>query len=268
MTGPNGSPLSLDGRVALVTGGGRGIGRAAALALAGAGAAVAVNYRRDADASAELVETITSKGGRAAAYPAAIGDNEAMEAMVAGATRDLGPIDIVVNNAGMASKGQSILDTDPGELVKLMTINVYGPHRLAQLVLPGMREARRGDFVFISSAEARRLNPNAAPYSMGKLAMEALAITLSKEERGHGIHVNCVAPGLVATEMGRKLVAATQGVDIATLDATYPFGRVCTPEDIAAAVLFFVSGLGGYVTGQVLAVDGGLDRDPATESRG
>jgi 3-oxoacyl-[acyl-carrier protein] reductase len=256
--------INLKGRVALVTGGGRGIGRAICLALADAGAAVAVNYRRDDEAAKQVVEAVTANGGTAAAFPAAIGDEEAMRAMVDAVGEQLGAIDIVVNNAGLASRGHSVLDTDPAELHRLMAVNAYGPHRLAQLVLPGMRTAGRGDFVFISSVETRWLSPNSAPYVMSKSAMEALAFTLAKEEVGHGIHVNVVAPGVVATDMGKRLISAKLGVDIAQLDATYPFGHVCTPEDVARVALFLASGLSGYVTGQLIAVDGGLNRPPAT----
>ena len=162
----------------------------------------------------------------------------------------------------MASRGQSVVDTDPAELPRLMAVNALGPHRLAQLVLPAMRTRPRGDIVFISSADVTRLSANGAPYNMGKAAMEALAFTLAKEERPHGVHVNVVAPGLVATDMGERLVAAKVGTTIGDLDSRYPFGRVCTPDDVAGAVLFLVSGLAGYVTGQRIGVDGGLDHDP------
>ena len=271
--------IDLTGRVALVTGGGRGIGRAVALALGRAGAAVAVNYRRDEDAAAQVVKDITAAGGTAGAYPASVGDLDALDGLVAAVGADLGPIDILVNNAGMASRGQSVVDTDPAELPRLMAVdqtayatskarhramavNALGPHRLAQLVLPAMRTRPRGDIVFISSADVTRLSANGAPYNMGKAAMEALAFTLAKEERPHGVHVNVVAPGLVATDMGERLVAAKVGTTIGDLDSRYPFGRVCTPDDVAGAVLFLVSGLAGYVTGQRIGVDGGLDHDP------
>jgi NAD(P)-dependent dehydrogenase (short-subunit alcohol dehydrogenase family) len=254
--------IDLTGRVALVTGGGRGIGRAVALALGRAGAAVAVNYRRDEDAAAQVVKDITSAGGTAGAYPASIGDLDALDGLVSAVAADLGPIDLLVNNAGMASRGQSVVDTDAAELPRLMAVNAFGPHRLAQLVVPEMRSRPRGDIVFVSSAEVQRLSANGAPYSMAKAAMEALAFTLAKEERPHGTHVNVVAPGLVATDMGERLVAATVGASIGDLDSRYPFGRVCTPDDVAGAILFLVSGLAGYVTGQRIGVDGGLDLDP------
>ncbi|GAY15820.1 hypothetical protein MSZK_25460 [Mycobacterium sp. shizuoka-1] len=250
--------IDLKGRVALVTGGGRGVGRAISIALGEAGAAVAVNFRRDDSAAQETVDTIREAGGTAAAFAATIGDAEATAAMVEAASAAFGAIDIVVNNAGIASRGKSILDTDPTELQRLMAVNAFGPHRLAQLVVPQMRMAGRGDFVFISSVETQMLAPNGAPYGMSKTAMEALAMALAKEEVGYGIHSNVVAPGLVGTEMGKKLVAAALGVDIETLDARAPYGHVCRPQEVADVVLFLVSGLAGYVTGQRITVDGGL----------
>ena len=139
-----------------------------------------------------------------------------------------------------------------------MNIHALGPHRLCQLVLPGMKKKQRGDIVMISSVATLHHAAGGAPYNMGKAAMESLAFTLAKEVRKHGIHVNVVAPGLVETEMGRRLVKATSGVDdLRKLDATMPFGRVCQPEDVASAVRFFVSEGGGYVTGEKLNVHGG-----------
>jgi NAD(P)-dependent dehydrogenase (short-subunit alcohol dehydrogenase family) len=258
--------LSLRGRVALVTGGSRGIGRAISLALADAGAAVAVNYRRDEAAAREVVERIAADGGVAAAYPASISDVAAIEALVPAVANELGLIDLLVSNAGIASRGQSLFDSEPGELARLMGVNVYGPHRLVQLVLPDMREQARGDIVFISSSITRHCPRGSGPYTIAKTAMEAMAFTLAKEERAHGVRVNVVAPGLVATEMGARLVRGGADMDIADLDAVYPFGRVSRPDDIAGAVLFLVSGLASYVSGQRLAVDGCIENEAAFKS--
>lgn len=250
--------MSLSGRVALVTGGGRGIGRAIALGLAEDGADVAVNYRRDEAAALETVAAIEALGRKAKAYRASIDSFDDDQAMVEAVLRDFGYIDILVNNAGIASRGLSVADTDPAEMERVVRTHAFGPHYLAKLVLPSMRTRPRGDIIMISSAATRSMGPNGAPYNMGKAAMEALALTLAKEERPNGIHVNIVAPGLVETEMGRRLVRATQGVeDMRELDAVMPFGRVCQPEDVADVVRFFVSDRAGYLTGERVYVDGG-----------
>jgi NAD(P)-dependent dehydrogenase (short-subunit alcohol dehydrogenase family) len=247
----------LDGRVALVTGGGRGIGRAISLALAEDGADVAVNFRRDQDAADEVVARIEKLDRRARAYRASVDSYDEDRAMVEAVVAELGPVDILVNNAGIASRGLPIADTDPAELARVIGAHALGPHFLCQLVLPGMRSRPRGDIIMISSTATMFMAANGAPYNMGKAAMEALALTLAKEERRNGVRVNVVAPGLVETDMGRRLVKAMGVEDIATMHAGSPFGRVCQPSDVAAVVRFLVSDQAGYVSGQRIRVDAG-----------
>jgi len=250
--------MSLAGRVALVTGGGRGIGRAISLALAEDGADIAVNYRRNEEAARQTVAEIEALGRKANAYAASIDSLEDDQAMVATALRDFGHIDILVNNAGIASRGQSVADTDPAEMERVVRTHAFGPHYLCKFVVPQMRDRPRGDIILISSAAPASMGPNGAPYNMGKAAMEALAMTLCKEERRFGIHVNIVAPGLVETEMGKRLARATRGVqDIHELDKTMPFGHVCQPNDVSDVVRYLVSERAGYLTGQRIYVDGG-----------
>ena len=250
--------MSLSGRVALISGGGRGIGRAIALGLAEDGAAVAVNYRKDEDAARDTVAAIEKAGGKAKAYAASVDSWDDDEAMVRAALADFGHIDILVNNAGIASRGNSVADTDPAEMERVVRTHAFGSFYLSKLVLPSMREQPRGDIIMISSVAAQALGGNGSPYNMGKAAVEALAQTLYKEERRHNIHVNIVAPGLVETEMGKRLARATRGTqDIRELDATSPFGRVCQPEDVANVVRYLVSEQAGYLTGQRVQVDGG-----------
>ena len=249
---------NLSGRVALVTGGSRGIGRAIALALAEDGADVAISFRRDADAAKQTVQDIEALGRRAKAYAAPLEDDAALVQMVDDAEGDLGNIGILVNNAGIASRGLTVQKTDPAELERVVRVHALAPHRLCQLVLPGMRECARGDIVMISSVATLHHAGGGAPYNMGKAAMESLAWSLSKEVKRHGIHVNIVAPGLVETEMGRRLMKAAAGVDdLRQLDDSSPFGRVCQPEDVANAVRFLVSEAASYVTGERLCVYGG-----------
>ena len=250
--------MTLAGRVALVSGGGRGIGRAISLALAEDGAAVAINYRKDEDAAREVAAQIIATGGRAKIYAASVENVEQDEAMVAAVLADFGKIDILINNAGIASRGNSVHDTDPAEMERVVRTHAFGSFYLSKLVLPSMRQQTRGDVIFISSVATLRMAGNGGPYNMGKAAMEALALTLYKEERPYGIHVNIVAPGLVETDMGIRLAKATQGIkDIRELDKSMPFEHVCQPSDISDVVRYLVSDRAGYVTGQKINVDGG-----------
>ena len=250
--------ISLTGRVALVTGASRGIGRAIALSLAEAGADIAVNYRRDVEAANETIAGVQALGRKAIGYAASVENWDEDVAMVAKVIEDFGGIDILVNNAGIASRGQSVADTDPAEMERVVRVHAFGPHYLSKLVVPRMRGRGRGDIIMISSVATLFHSANGGPYNMGKAALEALALTLSKEERVHGIRTNIVAPSLTVTEMGQRLSRATAGVsDIHELDGRSPFGRVSTPEDVAAVVTFLVSSANPYVNGQKVNVNGG-----------
>ena len=248
----------LAGRTALITGGGRGIGRAVSLRLARDGAAVAINYRRDEAAAAATCERIRAAGGRASAYQAAVDAPEQVEAMVGRVLTEFGAVDIMVSNAGIASRGHLLADTEPAEMERLLRTHVLGAYHLCRFVLPQMRKRPRGDVVVMSSVLAGRPAAGSGPYMMAKAALEAFAATLAVEELPHGIHANIVAPGLVVTEMGDRLARAVAGVSgAADLDSRSPFGRVCRPEDVADVVAFLVSDAASYVNGQRIAVDGG-----------
>ncbi len=171
----------LDGRVALVTGGGRGVGRGIGELLAAEGATVAVNYRRDADAATDTVAAIEAAGGSAKAYAASVDDAGQCAAMVDQMLTDFGFIDLLVCNAGIASRGLSVADTDPAEVPRVMATHAFSAHYLSRLVLPSMRTRARGDIVMISSMATSHLAANGAPYNMAKAALEALASTLAKE---------------------------------------------------------------------------------------
>jgi 3-oxoacyl-[acyl-carrier protein] reductase len=249
--------LELAGRVALVSGGGRGIGRGISEELARAGATVAVVYHRDEAAAAETVQAIETAGGSATAHQAAVESFDDCQRLCLEVNAAHGVVGILVSNAGIASKGRSVAKTEPDEMARLFGIHVMGAFHLAHLLAPPMRNLPRGDIVMVSSVAARMNAGGGAPYNVAKSALDSLAFTLAKEEQRHGTHVNIVAPGLVESEMGRRLVKASGVEDIHSLDAVSPFGRVCSPSDVARVVLFLVSGLGGYVTGQRVEVDGG-----------
>src|ERR1700730_5852954 len=250
--------MGLEGRVALVTGGSRGIGRAIAVALAEDGAAVAVNYRKDGDAANEVVAQIEGKGGRARAYQASVASLDEVQAMVERVIADFGHVDILVNNAGISNRGGLVATTTLDDLERVMDTIALGSHHASQAPLPSMRERPRGDIVMISSQSAISTDPHTGPYNMAKAAQEALAFTLAKEEATNGIRVNVVVPGLANTDLGRRIVKGGMGIDdIHDLNPRFPLGRVCEPEDVANAVRFLVSDAGDIITGQRLVVDGG-----------
>ncbi len=251
-------PISLNGRTAIVTGASRGIGRGIALALARAGADVAVNYRREADAAAEVVAEIAAIGRKAKAYHAPVDDFDACAAMVEAVATDFGGISILINNAGIASRGQTVADTDPAEMERVMRVHAFAPHYMSKLAIPHLRKHERSDIIMISSVATLSHSANGAPYNMGKAACEALALTLAKEERANGVRVNIVAPSLTVSDMGDRLAKAIAGVDdIHQLDGQFPFGRVPTPNDVASAVLWLVSDANTYASGQKINIDGG-----------
>lgn len=258
----------LRGRVALVTGGGRGAGRAISELLAAKGATVAVNYRRDADAAADTVDTIHRNGGSAKAFGASVDVREDCERLIDEVVGEFGGVDILVCNAGIASRGNTVADTDPEEMLRVVATHALGPHHLCRKAVPSMRERAkvhgRADIVMISSIATIRPTANGAPYNMGKAAMEALAWSLAKEEVRNNIHVNVVAPGLIDTDMGLRLGRALSRnrelEDLRSFDATSPFGRVLQPVDVANSVYFLVSEQASYITGHRIVLDGGVTR--------
>jgi 3-oxoacyl-[acyl-carrier protein] reductase len=245
-------------RVAVVSGGGRGIGRAVVLALARSGFDVAINFRRDEAAAEQTADRARALGAAARTYRASVEDPVQDDAMVTRLLGDFGRADVLVHSAGNASRGNNVTETDPDELAKVFGVHAAGAHHLCRLLVPAMRQQGRGSVVLISSVVATAPRPGMAPYVMAKAAVEALTQTLAMEERANGIRVNTIAPGLVATEMGDRLIRATAGLGrAADLDSAAPFGRVCRSEDIADAAAFLVSDAGSYITGQRLVVDGG-----------
>ena len=248
----------LRGRVALVTGGGRGIGRAISIALGSAGAEVAVSYRREESAALDTVAEIEEGGQRAQAYCAQLQFQEECDALVEQVIDDFGPPNILVNNAGIASRGLSVAETNSSEVSELMAIHAFAAHSLCRLLIPHMRTAERADIVMISSATTSEPIANGAPYNMAKAALEMLAYTVSREEREHGIRANVVAPGLVDTEMGRRLMRARAGIlDMNELDDVSPFAHVCQPEEVAKLVVFLVSPQNSYMTGARIPCNAG-----------
>ncbi len=250
--------MSLEGRVALVTGGDRGIGKGTALALADAGADVAIVYLRNEEAAKETIRELEAMGTTAAMLQADVTDYDAVKAAVNKAVEAFGKIDILVNNAGIGGLASSVFDMDVEEMRRVVATHAFGSFYFTQAVLPSMRQQPRGDIIFISSGYAATSGPNYSPYCMGKRAMEALAETVAIEERRNRIRVNIIRPGVVETDMGRFFVRESRGIEnIKDMYASSPFGRVCQPSDIGNLVAFLVSEKGEYISAATIKVSGG-----------
>ena len=249
--------MELAGRAAIVTGGGRGIGRGIALALAEAGADVAINYRRDEAAAKEVVKQIEGFGRRAFSAQCDVTDADAVNAMVAAVDAAFGKLDLLVSNAGIASRGQLLADTEVSEMRRVIDTHVFGAFHFFQAALPRLRKNERSDVIVISSVSPHRTPPGHGPYAVAKAGLEAMAKVLAKEERRHGMRVNIIAAGVVETDLGRRLVKFNMGDELENVVSQFPFGRACQPEDVANLCVFLASDKGSYITGHTIFLDGG-----------
>ena len=243
--------IDLSARVALVTGASRGIGRAIAMKLAAQGATV-IGAARGSNAAA-TVEAIVAAGGKAEAATVDVSDPAAIEQLVSGTLERHGRIDVLVNNAGI-TKDQLMLRMKRDDWDSVIATNLTAAFALTQAVLKPMIRQRGGRIVCISSVVGQSGNAGQANYAASKAGLIGFAKSVAQEVASRNITVNVVAPGLIETDMTRSITDDAR----ADWSARIPLKRLGTPDDVAAAVCFLASDEAAYITGQVLAVNGGM----------
>jgi 3-oxoacyl-[acyl-carrier protein] reductase len=239
--------VELQGKVAIVTGGARGIGAAIATELAAHGARVVVNYRSSADEAERLAATLDGL-----AVQADVSTSEGCEALVAAAA-EAGGVHVLINNAGITDDGLALRMRDP-QWDEVLRVNAGGVFRMSRAVLPLMAKARQGSIVNLASVSALRGNPGQVNYSAAKAAVLGLTRSLALEMARRSIRVNAVCPGFIDTDMTRALPESARAKAVEAV----PLGRMGTPEEVAGLVRFLAGPSSSYITGQTFVVDGGL----------
>ena len=244
---------SMSGKTAVVTGGSRGIGRAICLELARRGANVVFSYAGNTAAAEKTLEELKALGVEARAVQGNVADPAAAKTLIDTAVKELGGIHILVNNAGITRDGLAMAMKEE-DFDAVIETNLKGAFLCMKAAIRPMMKARYGRIVNMSSVVALRGNPGQVNYCASKAGLIGMTKSLAKEMGARGITVNAVAPGYISTDMTAALPDAAKQAMLATV----PVGRAGTPEDVAAAVAFLASEEAGYITGQVLSVDGGM----------
>ena len=244
---------SLEGKVAVVTGASRGIGRAIALEMAGRGAAVAVLYAGNEGAATDVCSQIESLGGKAQPYRCDVADFNKVKQTVSQIIDDFGGIDILVNNAGITND-KLILQMSAEDFDRVIDVNLKGAFYMTRHVYSHMARRRAGRIINITSVAGIMGNAGQANYASAKAGLLGLTKTTAKELAGRGVTCNAIAPGFIQTDMTGAL---SRSVQERALDAI-PQGRMGQPEDVAQLAAFLASDQAGYITGEVIRVDGGL----------
>ena len=245
--------MSMEGKIAIVTGGSRGIGRAVCLELARQGADIVFSYAGNTAAAEETLAQLQALGVRARGVQGSVADPEAVKNLVDTAVKELGGVHILVNNAGITRDGLAMTLKEE-DFDAVIETNLKGAFLCMKAAARPMMKAKFGRIINLSSVVALRGNPGQINYCASKAGVIGMTKSLAKELGGRGITVNAVAPGYIATDMTAALPDAAREAMLSTI----PAGRAGTPEDVAAAVAFLASDEAAYITGQVLSVDGGM----------
>jgi 3-oxoacyl-[acyl-carrier protein] reductase len=243
----------LDGKVAVVTGGFRGLGRAMSVLLGKAGAHVVAADVLPEDVGHETLQAVTAAGGKGELLRLDVTNADGVEDGLRDVHKRLGRVDIIVNNAGIA-RDNLLLRVSDEDIQKTFAVNVTGAINCSRSAVKIMMKARTGRIINLASVVAEMGNPGQTVYSASKAALIGLTKTLAREYASRGITVNAVAPGFIDTDMTKNLPADAKKFMLAQI----PLGRMGQPDDVAAAVLFLCSDEAAYVTGQVLRVNGGM----------
>ena len=249
------SPFELKGKVAIVTGSSRGIGRAAAEAMAELGARVVISSRK-IEPCEEVARAIRDKGGEAIVIPCNIGRRNEVEALIAQTEKQLGPVDILVCNAAVNPYFGPLAEIPDEAFDKIMSSNVKSNLWLCNLAIPGMAKRGSGAVIIVSSIAALRGSLMLGAYGISKAADLGLTRNLALEWGSRNIRVNCVAPGLIKTDFARALWENPDA--LAYRNERTPLRRIGTPEEVGSVIAFLASPAAGFITGEVLVVDGGV----------